>query len=88
MAESGTLLRCYTGNRIEGSNPSASAINIAMNVTIVGGGIIGASTAYFLSGAWNNSGTELDDCVCLDSRQNGALCELRSFVCAKYVLLC
>ena len=26
MAEGGTLLRCYTGNRIEGSNPSLSAI--------------------------------------------------------------
>ena len=25
MAESGTLLRCYTGNGIEGSNPSLSA---------------------------------------------------------------
>ena len=24
MAEGGTLLRCYTGNRIEGSNPSLS----------------------------------------------------------------
>jgi hypothetical protein len=25
VVESGTLLRCYTGNRIEGSNPSLSA---------------------------------------------------------------
>ena len=28
MAESGTLLRCYTGNGIEGSNPSRSAISL------------------------------------------------------------
>ena len=28
MVESGTLLRCYTGNCIEGSNPSLSAIFI------------------------------------------------------------
>ena len=30
MVESGTLLRCYTGNGIEGSNPSLSALKFSV----------------------------------------------------------
>ena len=44
MVESGTLLRCYTSNRIEGSNPSLSAMNILIEnilIAIIGAMLVG-----------------------------------------------